>query len=791
MKLIECYIENFGKLSGRKISFRDGINCFLEENGSGKTTLAAFIKVMLYGMSDTKKTSLDENDRKHYLPWLGGKCGGSLTFSANGKTYRVERSFAPKAADDSYALYDTATGRISTDFAEGLGEGLFGIDADGFERTVFLSERALTPKSDNKSISAKLSDLVGCDGDIGGMDEALKLLEEKRKYYYKKGGSGEIADTKARINNISRRLDTLEEVEKSAEEHKKRLAELSAQIEAARGEAKKILAAREDATRRAAETSYEKQYKEIQASLSESERQRANVAVIFGAEIPTHNDIDEASYKRVEAKNLTIGISDGTISTELDALTRKFEGKTDRGEIEKVRSAMSTLKSELPDENDPDVKRARRIFAKRTPTADEILETETLVKEKPRKSPLGIIPYLIFMAIAIMGIFIDKIMIAIGVAGIVLTAIVIAIMSGRAKKTRRDKINNFFLSVCGIRVDDTDEAIARLEDMKRLIAIFTHGADSEAIEVARERIEEFESMFSGRAEDILKEYDRYTDLAMAHRFALTDRNARNEKAERLNNEANAFLAKYKTVSDNPFDELRAKLNEYQRISADISAKRRELVRLESIFTTGENGQRQAQADIKMLDIKRMENEELVASLSREYALTERSYNAEIEELDGREELIMRRGELEELYERHNKNYDTILLTKKYLAEARDNITSKYLGKTKAGFIKYTERIGEVSGESFEMDTDFSVTKQEGATTRAVDAYSRGTRDLYNLSARLALVDSLYEKESPFIILDDPFTAFDDQRTGAAIKALKEIARDRQIIYFTCSKSRAI
>ena len=185
MKLIECYVENFGKISKQKFSFKDGLNCITADNGSGKTTLAAFIKVMLYGMSDTKKTSLEENDRKHYLPWGGGVCGGSLTFSAGGKTYRVERSFAPKAADDSYALYDTATGRISTDFPEGLGEGLFGIDADGFERTVYLSERALTPKSDNKSISAKLSDLVGCDGDIGGMDDALKVLEEKRKFYYK------------------------------------------------------------------------------------------------------------------------------------------------------------------------------------------------------------------------------------------------------------------------------------------------------------------------------------------------------------------------------------------------------------------------------------------------------------------------------------------------------------------------------------------------------------------------------------------------------------------------------
>ena len=116
MRLIECYIENFGKISKKKISFKDGVNCIKDDNGSGKSTLAAYIKVMLYGMSDTKKSSLEENDRRHYMPWGGGVCGGSLTFSARQKTYRIERTFAPKAADDTFAIYDTSTGKLCNDF---------------------------------------------------------------------------------------------------------------------------------------------------------------------------------------------------------------------------------------------------------------------------------------------------------------------------------------------------------------------------------------------------------------------------------------------------------------------------------------------------------------------------------------------------------------------------------------------------------------------------------------------------------------------------------------------------
>ena len=173
MKLINCYIENFGKISKQKYDFKDGFNCIVGENGSGKTTLATFIKAMLYGLGDTKKASLEENDRKHYLPWQGGTCGGHLTFSAGPKTYRIERSFSAKAADDTYTLYDVTTGKVCYDYLN-PGEELFGIDADGFERTVFLSERALAPKGNNPTVSARLANLVGCDGDIGEIDDTLK-----------------------------------------------------------------------------------------------------------------------------------------------------------------------------------------------------------------------------------------------------------------------------------------------------------------------------------------------------------------------------------------------------------------------------------------------------------------------------------------------------------------------------------------------------------------------------------------------------------------------------------------
>ena len=66
---------------------------------------------------------------------------------------------------------------------------------------------------------------------------------------------------------------------------------------------------------------------------------------------------------------------------------------------------------------------------------------------------------------------------------------------------------------------------------------------------------------------------------------------------------------------------------------------------------------------------------------------------------------------------------------------------------------------------------------------------RGTRDFIALAARLAIVDALYEGEMPFIILDDPFAFFDDEKLKSGIAVLSQIAKERQIIYLTCSQAR--
>ena len=251
-----------------------------------------------------------------------------------------------------------------------------------------------------------------------------------------------------------------------------------------------------------------------------------------------------------------------------------------------------------------------------------------------------------------------------------------------------------------------------------------------------------------------------------------------------------FTAKFPVSSSDPISEISGKLREYERVISDISSREKDAAKYSEECGKTKISESDIRSEEEILREVR-EVEEMIASSEREYAVTDRRRQEYLLELEGRDELAIRLGELKEALDLHTENYNVILKTKEYLERAKDSMTAKYLGKTKAGFEKYTALISSAENGRFEMSCDFGVSKFEGAAPKSTEAYSRGTKDLYNLSARLGLIDALYEGEAPFIILDDPFASFDDEKTEAALKLLSRLGETKQIIYFTCSESRAV
>lgn len=95
MKILFCEVENYGKISGRKIVFDGNLPQFCEDNGKGKTTLCSFLRVMFYGMETRREKDVVFGDREHFYPFSGGRFGGSVTFLYGGKP-AVSNAFSMK-----------------------------------------------------------------------------------------------------------------------------------------------------------------------------------------------------------------------------------------------------------------------------------------------------------------------------------------------------------------------------------------------------------------------------------------------------------------------------------------------------------------------------------------------------------------------------------------------------------------------------------------------------------------------------------------------------------------------
>lgn len=218
MKLISCYIENFGTLSQYGLNFSEGLTVIKEPNGFGKTTLAAFIRTMFYGMPRSSKNLL-KNDRKRYMPWQGGKFGGNLIFESNGKKFRIERFFGDTPSQDTFSIIDLKTNKKTSRFSENVGQDLFELDADSFERSTFMPQQYQETSLTTSNIQAKLSDLVDDTNDLNNFDKAVSALKTKRTTLRQyRGNAGSIDTAQANITRLKSELEQIENQKKYLQE---------------------------------------------------------------------------------------------------------------------------------------------------------------------------------------------------------------------------------------------------------------------------------------------------------------------------------------------------------------------------------------------------------------------------------------------------------------------------------------------------------------------------------------------------------------------------------------------
>ena len=304
MKLLRCHIENFGKLSKFNYEFNEGLNTIKEENGFGKTTFADFIKAMFYGL-EAKRTTKVLIDRKKYMPWQGGAFGGNIEFELNGNKYKVERFFGKKEADDVFKLYDLNTNLESTDFSENIGEEIFKLNREAYERSTFISGQNIET-SMNDSLSAKLGNILENENDINTSEQAIKTLDEAIKNYKKTGGRGEINEKVLEKSKLEKKLQQSQIDEKTLQERKEQYKKLKEKIKEKEQEKEKYQENVTDLMQQEAKKAKFDQYKILNENLEESKKNLEQ----YKEKIKNYNDIkNKIELNQKKSNNLSANIT--------------------------------------------------------------------------------------------------------------------------------------------------------------------------------------------------------------------------------------------------------------------------------------------------------------------------------------------------------------------------------------------------------------------------------------------------------------------------------------------------
>ncbi len=403
MKLLECHIENFGKLSNYNYNFQEGLNTIKEENGFGKSTFASFIEAMFYGMEGKRNTKV-LIDRKKYMPWQGGAFGGNIVFEIDNKKYKIERFFGNKEQEDTFKLYDLSTNLESKDYTENIGEEIFKLNKEAYERSTFVSGQNIET-SMNDSINAKLGNILESENDVNTSKQAIDILDKAIKNYKKTGDRGEINQKTLEKTNLEKRLEQSKINEKILQDRKERYNLLKKELKEKEEEREKINVMLNQKAQEETKNAKLENYKTLEKNVQESKALLDELHEFFKEGIPTDIEIETLIEKclliekyKVEIKNYEMSASS---NSDIEKLKEVFQDKDiTESKINSIISEYNSLS---------DVENKIKLNEEKTITLQKEQEELDKQKNKDKNTSMAIAVIAILCIIAGVGTFIGQI----------------------------------------------------------------------------------------------------------------------------------------------------------------------------------------------------------------------------------------------------------------------------------------------------------------------------------------------------------------------------------------------
>ncbi len=728
MKLIACYIENYGKIKQQDFVFDSGVTAFCQDNGEGKTTLASFIKAMFYGLDGYTVSTKEFCDRKHFYPFDSSRFGGNLTFEMGGKTYKIERFFGEKSVTgDTCTVY--CDGEITDELGTDIGKAVFGIDRLSFERTAFITDADIEIAA-TSDITAKLNQFLQGGDEENGYDTAkTKLVDAAKKYKKAKGGNDYISLEKDKLDGYQRQIDNVTAIRAALESKYAQYTDLGEKITAAQARLAAVQKQNENFIR----------YDNYQTHLKEVERceqaaQALSVRYPLGVPLEEENArvselLEQNKLYNAQKENGAFTQQDGY---RLAQLSDKFvKGVPDEQTLTEIRKKADALRD---------------------------IPTPAVALKKVKAKGLLYSAFLLLLGIACIVVGFFNWILALAVAGVGMLGFVAITFTAAFSQAKKQK-------------ERYQQNMQRVDLQKELQCFFqTYGLVGDD--------------YIGNLSELRGQINSYFELKNRLDDAEKTKRELAEKIDKNKAEIEAYVHKYRLVGLTP-KQIDADIKEHARLLAEIARKKAqaEEYRVQNGLQEKPDGER---VDIDALNFELNGLRQRYSLLQRQIADDENEAGE-----DKLGELYADKEQSEERLKEYKRKHDLLTAAAALLEKAEGNLKERYVKPIKDEFLVYANALEKVLGEKVVMTKNFEIRFERNGVERSEKHLSSGQRSICALCFRLALIKTMYKEQKPFLIFDDPFTALDKTHMEKVKGLLKELSGDTQMIYFTCHESRML
>lgn len=814
MRIINCRIENFGKLSNLDFQFTDGCNTLYEANGWGKSTLAVFLKVMFYGFENESKRSTLENERRRYKPWQGGVYGGSLTFETKGKTYIVTRIFGEKEKDDVFELRDAVTNLETQDFSKNIGEELFQIDGASFKRTVFVFQNDCRTQATDR-VNAKLGNLAEYTDDMNRFEMVDTELKDWLNAMSPTRKTGVLYKEKEKIKTLEVEAKSLESLESTIETLKETIEQQKDLREECKIEQVSLQNRQQALSVQKDKQLLKDRYYEYKKIVNERKLAYEKEKAWFCGAIPEKEELEDWIRKSTQlvAKQENMEIYKEPSAERLEQFEQRFGSQQDV--MSNIQAQMTAWNTVLEKQNAFQKQETVLREQELTLTKQEALlqkqkeqqqeQEKTAEAERQRAKKKNRVSDVIF--------FIT--MLVVGIAGSVVgigIAIVCVIGYYFLVIRRRGDLQNEAETDACVELQNLTAEYAKEQENYRANAQSLEQKKAELLQM-RTSVYDFLKTYEIRCTEDSEVLQCLYDLKMELQEyeGLLKQQNQYQQAKRVYMSLREEICAYvQRLSMQPTEQLQEQLLDIQRKLHAYHVCEKEWVqaklRLEQFekqnpniiayLETEKQTEQYVEQQIENCTLEELHEKMNAVVTKIEIAGTNiRAYEKQLEELQAKQDAIMEQQEnyerLKLQYAEQLQKYRQIEKTRDFLEEAKVRFTSKYMEPLRTGFQKYFRMITKQNGEAYQLDANTKLLVQEQGILREPEFFSSGCQDLTGICMRMAFVDAMYKEERPFVLLDDPFVNLDDENMKGALAFIKEVEKEYQILYFTCHEDRCV